>query len=46
MPKTRIYPIFYHETIMALAALYRHADTENPEQARQFDAKVSSPCAL
>ena len=36
-------PIFYHETIMALAALYHHADTENPEQARQFDAKVSSP---
>ncbi|MGB1849719.1 MAG: tRNA (adenosine(37)-N6)-threonylcarbamoyltransferase complex ATPase subunit type 1 TsaE [Candidatus Micropelagos thuwalensis] len=34
-------PIFYHESIMALAALYHHADTENPQtNARQFSTPV------
>ena len=34
-------PILYHESIMALAALYHHADTENPQtNARQFSAPV------
>lgn len=34
-------PILYHESIMALAALYHHADTENPQtNARQFSTPV------
>ncbi len=34
-------PIFYHESIMALTALYHHADTENPQtNARQFSTPV------
>ena len=34
-------PILYHESIMALAALYHHADTENPQtNGRQFSTPV------
>ena len=34
-------PILYHESIMALAALYHYADTENPQtNARQFSTPV------
>ncbi len=34
-------PILYHESIMALVALYHHADTENPQtNGRQFSTPV------